>query len=102
MAMSVDRVSFKLPYTVSLTSDSGKARAIIGACEKAFGMTPQQAECYMRQGTQIICRPSQFARFIIYRNELGGTNSFSCLDAKLVSADLERVDVSKNPRCYNG
>lgn len=80
MAMSRDRVEFTLyPDTDTPTLRAFKA---------AFGMDIPAARP-LDWGTgsvTIICRPSQFARFLIYRNDYGGVNGFKCLNPKLVPA----------------
>lgn len=53
---------------------------------QAFGMTGHQSGQYMTGaygGFFIVCRPSQFARFLIFRNEAGIKNGFMDLQATL-------------------
>jgi len=47
----------------------------------------------------VVCRPSQFARFVILRHiKYGEPNNMSCLNMKLVVPEQENhvIDVSKN------
>jgi hypothetical protein len=89
MTMSRDRVKFTIPYNFG---SQGPARQ---AFKKAFGVHMPSSLPW--QGMTVICRPSQFARFLIYRNEDGGRNGFKELNATLVPAtDIEILDVSKN------
>lgn len=92
MSMSRDRVHFELD---TLNSNHATRTAFM----QAFGT---QFPASSRSGVgvlTIICRPSQFARFLIYRNEHGGQNLFKELNAKLVpaAADPPLLDVSGNP-----
>lgn len=95
--MSRDRVHFKLdPCSMSMESRK--------AFHRAFGVpVPQMQTAYsptFPDGGKviIICRPSQFARFLIYRNDEGGRNGFKELEPKLVGVpDSREFDVSKNP-----
>ncbi|TIM06755.1 hypothetical protein [Mesorhizobium sp.] len=59
--ISYDRVRFTMK-----DSDCNRA-ATSRAAQKAFGMTFSQAHEALRVGKTIICRLSQFARFLIYR-----------------------------------
>lgn len=90
MSMSRDRVRFNLaPY--------GADQAIKDAFYRAFGAPfPSRP---MGEIVIVICRPSQFARFMIYRNDLGGKNSFKELAPVLFTPEAEKVeiDVSGNP-----
>jgi hypothetical protein len=47
----------------------------------------------------VICRPSQFARFLIYRNDFGGRNLFKELKPQLFTPRVmeQELDVSGNP-----
>jgi hypothetical protein len=99
MPMSKDRVQFKLggrgEYCVGIPP---KNREILAA-RKAFGLSEQMCCRIDHSRTTIICRPSQFARFMIYRNDLGGANSFEDLEPKLIPARREEpfIDVSGAP-----
>lgn len=94
MAMSKDRVEF------DLNDYESNFKATVDAAVRAFAMTPQQANHAVRNGKRIRCRPSQFARFLIYRSENVSVNRFGCLNAKLVPAvdHEEIIDVSGRDR----
>jgi hypothetical protein len=57
------------------------------------------------QDLHVICRPSQFARFVILRHvKYGENNSMADLDMKLVVPEPETStvqDVSSNPNTVN-
>jgi len=63
----------------------------IEVLQKAFNMSPSESGGLMHsrsEGFEIICRPSQFARFIIYRHEAGECiNGIRDLQPELVEAD---------------
>jgi hypothetical protein len=88
MSMSRDRVRFTL-------NTFGITQATQDAFLKAFG---QPIGTCIGDVT-IICRPSQFARFLIFRNELGGRNSFKELNPVLFTPEVNpsTFDVSRNP-----
>ena len=89
--MSSDRVHFIVQNTHYLDDIFREA-----FCE-AFGQDCPFVSCNM-EPAKIVCRPSQFARFLIYRNDLGGKNGFKCLEPVLVPAEQSSVvDVSHNP-----
>jgi hypothetical protein len=98
--MSKDRVVFTLREYYFVT------RKLRDALSKAFGMTEadfSNAQRVMRDTAvghiTIACRPSQFARFLIYRSESGSQNQFKELKAQLRHPnELGEwdVDVSKN------
>jgi hypothetical protein len=90
MSMSRDRVRFVLqPYG----GDSATAAAFLQAFKAPFPSAP------MGQEVTIVCRPSQFARFLIYRNEAGGRNLFKELKPELFTPQpkISEIDVSGNP-----
>lgn len=98
MPMSPDRVQFSIPV-----GSSSLTNAHVVAAAKAFGLTPFDVQKAIVAEMPFICRPSQFARFLIYRAETlaktgGGVNGFSCLNARLFTPQAEALDVSKNPR----
>lgn len=80
MTMSHDRVKF---FLGSQYTPNEIARCL----DSAFDIKRQEFE-KMRQanheGFWIICRPSQFARFLIHRDEAGLRNGFKDLRAELV------------------
>lgn len=96
MAMSKDRVRFYLAarYFQSHRTSNGMTRdTCIRLLFKAFGMTSSQSLERMSRfhnGFWIKCRPSQFARFIVYRHQDGDCiNGIRDLQPQLV----EPVDV---------
>jgi hypothetical protein len=102
--MSRDRVKFKLDFN---HVDGATRRAF----NRAFGMRAPPATGPYRSGRpalpnvqEIICRPSQFARFLIYRRMNGGQNMFRILEAELFTPEPARpqpIDVSGNPASVN-
>jgi hypothetical protein len=82
MSMSRDRVVFKITgYRLNHSAkESGIYRRLL---LDIFGIDVGQ-EGITTEELTITCRPSQFARFLIRREELGGSNQFKELDAKLV------------------
>lgn len=104
MAMSTDRVSFVLPYSGynynysrSESMTSGQ-RALVKAAIVAFSIPQPAVIAAMNNGVKIICRPSQFARFLILRNDFGGSNDFKGLKAELIPAPTaQTLDVSSRP-----
>ncbi len=100
MPMSKDRVHFLLKDNQANHSDTARAAA------KAFGMSVNQAQSALRNGyhnpMKVVCRPSQFARFLIYRSQSVSNNAFSQFEAELHPEQCENtMDVSGNPaeRC---
>jgi len=93
--MSKDRIKFKVLQKVAYFS-SVRAEAIVTALVKGLGMYEHEARHCVANGATIICRPSQFARFLIFRNEAGGDNTFKELEPELFTPDsIPRVlDVS--------
>ncbi len=91
MAISKDRVRFTLAsrYFQGNTSPNGMLKE---TCKtillKAFCMTHSESEERMfnqAHGFEIICRPSQFARFIIFRHEMGNCiNGVRDLEPELI------------------
>lgn len=82
--MSHDRVEFVLgPFAAGHTG----ARAAVRAAMEAFNLTTDEGNALYVMGrppTTFRVRPSQFARFLILRNNYGGVNDFKGLDPKLV------------------
>jgi hypothetical protein len=77
MSMSRDRVKFFLPYRYFQNGRGGNGMAAED-CQKvllsAFDITMAESASLMvmrPEGFWIVCRPSQFARFIIRRHEWG-------------------------------
>ena len=98
MSMSKDRVRFVIPGSrLSTSCDADKYRQLV---EDVFG------ECLGRcdwHDVTIICRTSQFARFMIERHRRGIQNQFSELKPELFMPEPEQattiLDVSANPNC---
>ena len=64
--------------------------------------SPRAGDGVDSHGVHIICRPSQFTRFLIRRSEAGKQNQFKELnpylfDAKEIPSSSWDVDVSRNP-----
>ena len=98
MAMSKDRVHFEM------RDNSCNHAATSRAAARAFGMPVHEAKRMLERADYapcvIVCRPSQFARFMIYRSEEVRSNTFAQFKAELKDAEsVERLDVSGNPRC---
>ena len=92
MAMSKDRVRFHIGdryfRTLGDKSWMGKVMA------RAFGISALASKSWLRgDGVWITCRPSQFARFLIYRNEANITNGFMDLHAELVQETPNAYDM---------
>lgn len=90
MAMSRDRVRFFVSATIASKS------AVREAFREAMG-TSLPVVC---DEVEVICRPSQFARFLIRREQLGGVNEFKALRAELFTPERENtklIDATKNP-----
>lgn len=84
MSMSRDRVRFRL--TENMLTHSKMPEVL----RRAFGVTADEVRRLRegRRGVVIVCRPSQFARFLIYRNEAGIHNQFLALGPpELLDAD---------------
>jgi len=96
MAMSKDRVHFYI------TGSASHETPLRDAFEQAFGRECPKVSDF-QDPVLIICRPSQFARFLIFRNDNGGRNSFKLLAPELVTP-VERknrtIDVSESPAKY--
>lgn len=86
--MSYDRVRF---FLSDCYYNSGcKRDAMRAVLNKAFGLSCDHSAQYMAStygGFYIICRPSQFARFMVYRNEAGQKNGFMDLQVKLFTPE---------------
>lgn len=98
MTMSKDRVEFKLPCNYSYSNPAKKVtknQALIDATHKVLGLTREEMQKAIDGGWTIRCRPSQFARFLIIRNNAGLPNSFKELNPKLVPGTKDVLDVSE-------
>ena len=97
MAMSHDRVRF------TLTCKYNEREPTIRAAQRAFGLDHEAVSNILDQncggGGVVICRPSQFGRFIVYRvNEGVGCNRIKELNPSLILMPNSTVtDVSCNP-----
>lgn len=97
---SADRVSFLIPCR-QLTSGSMRSkssapdktyggssnrvqRADKQALELALGMNESEVEQAAAMQRRVVCRPSQFARYIVIRCRLGGSNQVRLMDPVLV------------------
>lgn len=82
MAMSTDMMEFTLK-TTSLVGVADKRTLVY----TTLGLTSEEYARVLQSpdGVVIQCRPSQFARFLIRRNEQGGQNMFKELAPKLIS-----------------
>ncbi len=92
--MSRDRVKF------NFCDNRQERHENIRAAIRAFGINTEQAGGAFECGSRIVCRPSQFARFIIYRIEEGITiNRIAQLKPVLFTPTPSRgkvLDVSMN------
>ncbi len=90
MAMNKDRVRFHIRDHYF---NSQERRMKMGnLMARAFDMSAMAADSWMHgDGFWVTCRPSQFARFLIYRNEAGITNGFKDLHAKLVDGRKQDI-----------
>lgn len=101
--MSGDRVRLVIPERY-LTN--GK---VIQAVKQAFGLTDDEIHSarvrdhYGNRGLEVICRPSQFGRFVILRNESGTANSIKDLEPELFFPKPAEspIDVSRRKNDYN-
>ena len=107
--MSHDRIRFHLvpKYFRSTGSASGMTQE---RCEEvllqAFGMLKAHSAALMRdnpRGFQIVCRPSQFGRFIVIRNEIGNCiNGISDLAPEIfIPEDKLQVIADRYHIAYN-
>lgn len=93
--MSKDRIEFELKINGS------EREKLSVAFRKAFAVEmPREGyrkENYESQYVKVRCRPSQFARFLIYRDQEGCRNNFKELGAKIILPEVEIpkiIDVS--------
>ncbi|MDX5412817.1 MAG: hypothetical protein LPK02_07195 [Rhodobacterales bacterium] len=95
--MSGDRVHF------TLKDRHLRREAYQLLLEEVFGIKPGTYDPI--RDLKIICRPSQFARFIILRfNKYGEQNDMAGLDMKLVAPPKAEnvIDCSRNPNRVEG
>ena len=122
--MSRDRVRFTLPpnhyqdYVTpprkssrngSSLSSGFSANTMVGILRGAFGMDREECLRLFEAGRSsgagfgIVCRPSQFARFIILRYQAReGINVVSTLEPELFVEDApcDEIDVHRRPACH--
>lgn len=110
MAMSKDRVRFSIPYHRLINNGDTKALALLGVLQETMGVArhtirhgvPAAENCHGEawcDRVYFICRPSQFARFLIARNEVGLCNFFKELQPELFIPEDEKpvpIDCSRN------
>ena len=99
--MSRDRVHFTIPAQYL------NKQNIRSCIEETLGIHPTRTLLLGKedQDLNIVCRPSQFARFIILRHvKYLEPNNMACLDMRLVvpSIPQEFIDVSRNPNEAGG
>jgi hypothetical protein len=93
-----DRVKFYLGGQYLSGSTFGLVQSILW---KAFGLKPYETNSwevtpsysqssYQCTGKWVICRPDQFARFLIHRDDNGIPNGFKDLKSKLVKAQPKK------------
>ena len=82
--MSKDRVVFQLRESYFLSEKPCKLlKRVFGMTETDFYWARQRMRDTAVASIAVVCRPSQFARFLILRNEAGLQNQFKELAAKL-------------------
>ena len=113
MSMSHDRIRFFLPNKYS--DLQGMTRVM----KRAFDMSQHEFDRLRPHGGGrgtgfwLVCRPSQFARFMVYRSEVVGAcssagivNGFNELKVSLFTPEPSpcEQDVSMRPhqKCYDG
>lgn len=103
MAMSRDRVVFEIPCSM-IDMKYRELLIEIFNYHYSHGTLTARAQFPNNPVVEITCRPSQFARFLIRRNDVGLRNGFKVLKARLVPAEpvpvdpvVERFDASGVP-----
>ena len=111
MSMSNDRIRFE--FTPRHWKTPALRKASQKVLQQAFDISYQESNNLIVKnpcGFTIICRPSQFGRFIVFRNnECGGkegfTNEIKSLEPVLIEPTCEGfiVEVWRNThqRCYS-
>ena len=95
--MSKDRVKFRFSDT------HNQKRENVHAAMRAFNIQGHIANSLFERAALIVCRPSQFARFIVYRVEAGITiNRIAQMELELFTPGVSEdpFDVSKNDHGY--
>ncbi len=109
---SRDRIEFRpgiynsgYSYSGNTAYPSETFRHTRDALVASMGVSNSEADILVRRNQLIRCRPSQFARFIVIRCELGiKCNGIKCLEPKLISPEPpvnEPIDVSTNPAAHD-
>jgi len=103
--MSGDRVRIVIPERYLHSSSFRKVM------REAFAMNDSDFDGFKSvddhyghpNGMEVICRPSQFGRFIVLRNEAGGTNSVKDLQPELFQPvpTARVIDVSRRANDWN-
>lgn len=103
MPASKDRVKFRIMASMF----SGNPHSLVSLLSNTLGIDYAACSALHEQAktfgyVEIICRPSQFARFLIHRNRLGFPNGFKELEAELFVPEPPKLvqkpmDVSRNP-----
>lgn len=97
--MSKDRVRFKISGS-KLFSSSKENRGYVQLCREIFGLElPCGSGHLVTDQITIICRPSQFARFLIRRNERGLQNSFQELKPELFKPEPQPKELVYDVSC---
>lgn len=102
-ARSHDRVHFTIPSTLLIK------RTIRDCIEETLGINGSGLleMANREENLNIICRPSQFARFVILRHvKYGEQNNMACLNMRLILPEDNKTqsirDVSANPNTSGG
>ncbi len=98
MTMSKDRVKFKISAGLLCGREREEYARLL---QEVLGISRASTLCHANGGRDmtIICRPSQFARFIIERSNRGMRNGIQVLEATLFIPEegLPIYDVSNAP-----
>jgi hypothetical protein len=96
MSMSKDQVEFSL--AVNGREAEKLRRPFFAAFQQSMPLKGTLRPDRVAEYVLIRCRPSQFARFLILRNEAGCSNGFKELGARLISSpEVPAIlDVSRN------
>lgn len=99
--MSRDRVRFDLSTQKrgSSSTNRGNRKTTADLCRETLDLDITKYRDLDMKPVTVVCRPSQFARFLIKRDEYGFANSFKTLNAELFTpvepATPRLVDVSR-------
>lgn len=95
MAMSKDRIQFTLPESVRFGKFRWQYEQLL---DQVFGISASEAA--PDGDLKIICRPSQFGRFLVLRHLDGVTNAFSCLNAAFVPNTEQKRIIDASQRRF--